>query len=123
MEDSLSLKSTPSTSSLECFICMEKTDEPVLNILDYDLARTCRCEGNLHAKCYAKWLRTSNVCPICRKPIQLQMQIPIENITVDNLPNYNQRQQNRYEIPSLEICIGLLFFLIISTVVVVCIIF
>ena len=118
MEDTISLKSNPSTSSLECFICMEKTEDPILNILDYDLARTCRCEGCLHAKCYAQWLRTSTGCPICRKPIQFKMQI--EHIAIDNLPNYNQPQNNRYQILSLEICTGLLFFLIISTLVVVC---
>ena len=117
MEDTLSLQSTSSISSLECFICMEKTDDPILNILDFDLARTCRCQGCLHAKCYAQWLRTSNGCPICRKPIQIEQR---ENdFTIDNLPVYQVVRTNNIDLPKELIILLLIVIIFIVTIVII----
>ena len=114
MEDTISLQSTPSTSSLECFICMEKTEDPILNILDFDLARTCRCQGSLHAKCYAQWLRTSNGCPICRKPIQMEQRE--NNFTIDNLPVYQVVRTNNTDLPTSLIIIFMTLVLIVVAI-------
>lgn len=96
--------STDTVSSSECFICMEKTEDPIINVLNFDVARSCQCEGKLHSKCYANWLRTSVSCPICRTPIPMdenvlqqenyqrrQSRVIInthDNFTIDRLPNY-----------------------------------
>ena len=129
-EDRISIKSTPSTSSLECFICMEKTHDPVLNIMDFELQRTCQCQANLHARCYIKWLRQSKVCPICRKELQLppvqyvhsSVSVPvplsIEEVTIDRLPNY-PLQVNRCGLTLLTFMIAIIVFMgifIIATI-------
>ena len=71
----------------ECFICMEETDQPVLNILDYDINRSCQCKGNLHALCYARWLRENKACPICRAPYVEQRVMTLRDFEIDMLPN------------------------------------
>ena len=83
---SRSIKSYNSISSNECFICMEKTNDPVLNILDFDVSRSCRCDAKLHSKCYVNWLRTSISCPICRTPIPMD-----ESVQQQEIESYQRR--------------------------------
>ena len=103
--------STDTVSSSECFICMEKTEDPIINVINFDVSRSCHCEGKLHSKCYANWLRTSVSCPICRTPItmdenvlqqenyqQRQSRVIMnthDNFIIDRLPNYVIVQQAR----------------------------
>ena len=131
-EPSSPSRSIQSTTSDECFICMEKTEDPVLNIIDYDVARSCHCDAKLHPKCYVGWLRTSTSCPICRTPIsndnyrRLAPPVMINplaahgNFAIDRLPNYVIVQQgvhNRrrlfceyfFTICGIIIVIGLVF--------------
>ena len=71
----------------ECFICMENLDEPIFNLLDFEVNRNCHCKAYLHGSCYKKWLRQNNSCPICRIPIS---STPIEEfplVIVDNQQN------------------------------------
>lgn len=83
---SRSIKSYNSITSNECFICMEKTNDPVLNILDFDVSRSCHCDAKLHSKCYANWLRTSISCPICRTPIPMD-----ESVQQQEIESYQRR--------------------------------
>ena len=101
-EPSSPTRSIQSNTSDDCFICMEKTEDPVVNVLDFDIARSCQCNAKLHTKCYINWLRTSVSCPICRTPIphpddNYQRELPnvmVNSVTphgsfaFDRLPNY-----------------------------------
>lgn len=121
--------SSSSLMSNDCFICMENKDEPVLNILDFDVARTCECSAKLHAKCYAQWLLTSVSCPVCRNQINTRLiEIPhsntvntvnLDDFVIDRLPNIilNQNRHSRAfllcEYTSIIIVFGIMLYGII----------
>lgn len=122
-------KENSSSSSLmsnDCFICMENKDESVLNILDFDVARTCECSAKLHAKCYAQWLLTSVSCPVCRNEINTRpIEIPhsntvnLDDFVIDRLPHIilNQNRHSRAfllcEYISMIVVFGIVLFGII----------
>ena len=74
-----------SYNSFECFICMESTDEEVVNIRDLNLEGNCQCNAKLHRTCYQRWVNENNSCPLCRTQNQLVLPIPY---IVDELPEY-----------------------------------
>ena len=113
---------TISTSSDECFICMEESDEPAINLLNYEITRQCHCSAKLHAKCYARWLRENQSCPICREPILMRIVQPqnIHEFVLDDLPNYSiiHVERDLRNIFFSMLILLLIIFLIITIIIV-----
>ena len=109
----------------ECFICMETTEQPVMDINLYDTVRTCHCNGFIHGECYSNWLSIHKSCPVCRNTITSINHIPIaqivpfprcEELAIDRLPDYSQD-----ELYSSEKVISVLIFLFTVPLVIFCI--
>eukprot|EP00818_Percolomonas_sp_WS_P005475 CAMPEP_0117438472 /NCGR_PEP_ID=MMETSP0759-20121206/2071_1 /TAXON_ID=63605 /ORGANISM="Percolomonas cosmopolitus, Strain WS" /LENGTH=432 /DNA_ID=CAMNT_0005230165 /DNA_START=230 /DNA_END=1528 /DNA_ORIENTATION=+ len=49
-----------------CMICFESMDE----------AKVLHCNHLFHAGCLRRWLETSLECPMCRSPVNLDVQVP-----------------------------------------------
>lgn len=60
------------SSNYECFICNENREEPIYNLLEYDVNRTCHCSALIHPSCYSLWFAKHLQCPICRNPILVE---------------------------------------------------
>lgn len=138
-----SIRSYGSQNSSECFICMEKTDDPIVNVLDFDVSRSCQCDAKLHSKCYANWLRTSISCPVCRTPIPMDENVlqqeqnidnyqrrpsrvvynPMnqgDNFTIDRLPNYvivEHARRGRLRLFSEYFCTVIGIFVVVGLII------
>jgi len=57
----------------ECIICLDDaadTDE-IVNINTLDLfKKKCSCDCFVHSHCMQKWIESTPICPICRKPLE-----------------------------------------------------
>lgn len=58
----------------ECIICLDDnaddTDEIVnINLLDL-FKKKCSCDCFVHSTCMQKWIESTPICPICRKPLE-----------------------------------------------------
>ena len=57
----------------ECIICLDDnadTDEIVnINLLNL-FKKKCSCECFVHSTCLQKWIESTPICPICRKPLE-----------------------------------------------------
>ena len=110
------------SSSDVCFICMEETNEPAVNLLDYEVNRQCQCSANLHAKCYARWLRENQSCPICREPILMRIVHPqsSDEVTFDSISGYSivnvERSVSHVLFTTLVLLV--LFFVIVTIILV-----
>lgn len=71
-----------------CLICWDPSTSknklikmnPVISYLLF--SKHCSCNGIFHYNCLLKWINTTNSCPICRKPIETD--INEENIVALN---------------------------------------
>ena len=53
----------------DCFVCMEtvlNNKQTIKLNKQIFYLKQCQCDGNIHQECLDKWIRTNNVCPICR---------------------------------------------------------
>ncbi len=57
----------------ECIICLDDnadTDEIVnINLLKL-FKKKCSCDCFVHSSCLQKWIESTPICPICRKPLE-----------------------------------------------------
>jgi hypothetical protein len=73
-----------------CIICLDPsiTNNNLIkmqSILSYLLfSKDCSCNGIFHYNCLLKWINTTNSCPICRKPIQRDINVTNQNILTLN---------------------------------------
>lgn len=71
-----------------CIICLDPsiTNNNLIkmkSLISYLLfSKDCCCNGIFHYNCLLKWINTTNSCPICRKPIETD--INEENIVILN---------------------------------------
>lgn len=75
-----------------CIICLESstTNNHLIKMkpLIYHLlfSKDCSCNGIFHYNCLLKWINTTRSCPICRKPIET-------DINEENVVTLNNRSQ------------------------------
>jgi len=66
----------------ECIICLDDaadTDE-IVNINTLDLfKKKCTCECFVHSHCLQKWIKSTPICPICRKSLANVKKITTSN--------------------------------------------
>lgn len=115
----------------ECFICLETTNEPVLNIQQYETDRTCDCKAFIHGQCYAKWLYHNKSCPVCRNNIttingvviqQTPPEPQIQEIIIDRLPNYFDARQT-INIMNEDYLFAILFLFVLTGIFIYLILF
>jgi hypothetical protein len=75
-----------------CIICWDPstTNNKLIkmNAIIYYLlfSKHCSCNGIFHYNCLLKWIDTTNSCPICRKPIE-------RDINEENILTLNNKSQ------------------------------
>ena len=75
-----------------CLICWDPSTtnnklikmNPVISYLLF--SKLCSCNGIFHYNCLLKWIDTTNSCPICRKPIE-------RDINEENVVTLNNKSQ------------------------------
>lgn len=80
------------SSNYECFICNENREEPIYNLLEYDVNRTCHCCALIHPSCYSLWLAKHLQCPVCRNPILVEDINDNVDVDIHNNNNINNTE-------------------------------